>query len=88
MVIPQPDKPGPKKSGLAGNYKLQNTNYKQTTIPKLQIPKKVVPFGPAARGADKRNSNACGETLLTRNTMADRLCQLSVTVRVSPWQKN
>jgi hypothetical protein len=27
------------------NYKSQNTNYKQTTIPKLQIPNKSVPFG-------------------------------------------
>ena len=28
------------------NYKLQNTNYKQTTNPKFQIPKKVMPCGP------------------------------------------
>ncbi len=27
------------------NYKLQNTNYKQTTIPKLQIPNKAAPYG-------------------------------------------
>ncbi len=27
------------------NYKLQNTNYKQIPIPKLQIPNKVAPYG-------------------------------------------
>jgi hypothetical protein len=27
------------------NYKLQNTNYKQITIPKLQITNKAAPFG-------------------------------------------
>jgi hypothetical protein len=34
-----------KGPGLPGNYKLQITNYKQITIPKLQIPNKGVSFG-------------------------------------------
>jgi hypothetical protein len=29
-LAPKPDKPEPKKAGLPGNYKIQNTNYKQS----------------------------------------------------------
>jgi hypothetical protein len=44
--VTQPGQAGTQKElDCPGNYKLQNTNYKQTTIPKLQITKKEVSCG-------------------------------------------
>jgi hypothetical protein len=45
-LVKQPGQAGTKKElACPGNYKIQITNYKQTTIPKLQITNKEEPFG-------------------------------------------
>jgi len=56
-----------KKRRREENYKIQNTNYKQITIPKLQIPKKEVPFGQVLNACGGGNEGNEGQSKIQSN---------------------
>ncbi len=61
------------------NYKLQNTNYKQTTNYKIQITNKVAPFGHIINVFGERDAHELHE--LTRNKGSHGLHQDTFTLQ-------